>query len=545
MRIFSVGYRYRLISRVRVTVWVLLKHGLGYFADRILKEPYLRLFRWRKPALASAVRRASLPERLRLVLEELGPTYIKVGQFFSTRADLLPEEYLKELSKLQDSVPAFPFKDVSSIIREEFGKSESEIFSSIDETPMFSASIAQVHRAVLTDGRQCVIKVQRPGISALIERDIEVIKEMGKLASRHIPELKNWNISEILSEFGEHLKQQLDFLHEAGMMKKLRSYFTDSGITVPLVIWEYTTNRIITMEQISGVKITESAAGCDVTKEIVRALFRVLFETGYFHGDLHPGNILITDSVKIGLVDFGLVGYLPFSRRKELAFIVSGTLRGNIEQVLPSLKKFFGIPQKTPASFEKEVNFILDKYSSLPLNRVNLGYLIKDLLAIARKLQLKVDPEIGLLGKTLAGLESICMAVDPSINLLELSKAYWEPLLKKGIFQHIWLEDARNTLVDYAEMLRNFPKEWEEFLRSSHERVELEREMIRKFARYEKSIEIAGMRISTGLILLPVIAIAIAFGVQFLPPKLFVLLAVGLVLLIFSLFHFVARKWND
>ena len=188
MKLFYLGQKYRLINRVRVAAGIFLKHGLGYFIDRILKEPYLRFTHWKKLSISAGTKQASLPERLRAVLEELGPTYIKVGQFFSTRPDILPEEYIRELSKLQDAVPPFSYTEVQSIVSEEFGKPLEEVFPEFSLSPVFSASIAQVHTAKLSSGKNCVVKVQRPGIEKTINQDIEVIDEFAKLAFKHMPE---------------------------------------------------------------------------------------------------------------------------------------------------------------------------------------------------------------------------------------------------------------------------------------------------------------------------------------------------------------------
>jgi ubiquinone biosynthesis protein len=212
---------------------------------------------------------------------------------------------------------------------------------------------------------------------------------------------------------------------------------------------------------------------------------------------------------------------------------------------MPYLRKFFGIAQKTPMRFEREVNFVLDKYSSLPIRKINLGNILQDVLKIARRLRLRVDPEIGILGKTLWSLESICVFLDPSVNLLELSQAYWQPLLKKGVLQHFWLEDLKSVLTDYRDMIKHFPKEWESFLVTSEERVELEQQMLERLGRYERSMDNAGTRISMGILLLPVVAAALILGVKSLSPKFFVLCAAVFVLFVLVIFKFLARKDNE
>ncbi|MCM8788877.1 MAG: AarF/UbiB family protein, partial [Candidatus Omnitrophica bacterium] len=368
MNILGVGRKYRLINRVRIVLRVLVKHGLGYFIDRIFIEPSLRVLRFHR---FSTDRRYLTPaQRLRFVLEELGPTYIKIGQFFSTRADILPESFLKELSKLQDSVSPFSFEKVEKTVAEDFGREIHEIFSEFSEKPMFSASIGQVHFARLASGERCVVKIRRPGVEETVAEDVEVLTEIAKLAAKHISELKNWDISNLLEEVGEYLKRQLDFIYEAAMMEKLKDYYGKANIKVPRVFWDYTSKQILTMEKIQGTKILDVVAEKnDVSSRLVKGLFETLFETGYFHADLHPGNILITAEGGLAFVDFGLVGYFSFEKRKLLAGIISNVLKGKTADVIPHIKKLFGISYRTLENLERDVEFIVDKYGSLPLKK--------------------------------------------------------------------------------------------------------------------------------------------------------------------------------
>ncbi|MCL5674760.1 MAG: AarF/UbiB family protein [Candidatus Omnitrophica bacterium] len=513
MRIFDFRHKYRLITRVRITVGILLRHGLGYFVDKVFKDPYLKLARWKKIPLSRNLKELSLPERLRIALEQLGPTYIKVGQFFSTRQDILPEEYIKELSKLQDSVPPFAFYNVEKIIKEDMSGPVNKFFPEFSPEPFFSASIAQVHKAKNISGKNCVVKVQRVGIEEIINQDIEVINEFGKLAMRHLPELKNLYLSDIIDEFGEGLRRQLDFIYEAGMMTKMKDFYGKSKIVVPEVYWGFTTKRVITMEKLSGIKITDiKEKNITLPKTLVKAFFKVLFETGYFHGDLHPGNILQLDDGRIGLVDFGLTGYLSFDKRRDLALIISGTLKGDFGSTIPNLKRFFGIFQSEPENFEKEVNFFIDKYSSLPIHKINLENVVKDLLKIGRKFKMRLYPEIGLLVKSIANLESICSYFNPDLNLLEISHEYWKPLMRKGIIQKFWLHEIKTVANSYVDLIKDFPVEYENFLRQNDVRIKEEQKLIEKLDIYHKNIESAGNRIAAGLISMPIIALILFLG---------------------------------
>ncbi len=528
MTIFDIKPKYRLIRRIRVTVGILFKHGLGYFVDKFFKDRYLRLTRWRRISFNKNLKESSLPERLRIALEQLGPTYIKVGQFFSTRHDILPEEYIKELSKLQDSVPPFSFDEVEKIIKEDMGGPIDKFFTFFSPEPFFSASIAQVHKAKTVSGKNCVVKVQRYGIKEIINQDIEVINVLGKLAVKHLPELKNIPLLDLISEFGEGLRRQLDFIYEAGMMTKMKGFYKKTGIVVPDVYWDFTTKRIITMEELHGVKITDiKDKNINIPKKFVRAFFQTLFETGYFHGDLHPGNILILEKGDIGLVDFGLTGYISFEKRKDLVLIISGTLKGDFVSTIPNVKKFFGI-QSEPENFEREINFFIDKYSALPLHIITLENIVKDLLKIGRKLEMKLHSEIGLLGKSIANLESICSYFNPDINLLEISQEYWKPLRRKGIIQKFWLHDFKTVANSYMDLIKDFPGEYENFLRQNDIRVQEEQKLIEKLGIYHHSIESAGNRISAGLVSMPIMALIIFLGYREFAGVHFIIFIIGL-----------------
>ncbi len=546
MSIFGFRKKYRLVSRVRTTIKILLRHGLGYFIDRIFKEPSLRIFRFHRAPQTGRFRNFTPAQRLRMVLEELGPTYIKIGQFFSTRADILPESFLKELSKLQDSVSPFLFDDVRKIIYEDFGRNIEDIFTDFSENPLFSASIAQVHSARLESGRECVVKVRRPGIEEMVAGDIEVLTEISKLASKHIPELKQWHISDLLEEVGDHLKRQMDFIYEAGMMEKLKAFYEKTNISVPCVFWEYTSKRVLTMEKLQGTKISDlHKVKSDIPERLVKGLFQVLFETGYFHGDLHPGNIILTENGEIAFVDFGLVGYLSFEKRKHLAGILSGVLNGKLPDALPYVKKFFGITHNVPESFERDMNFIVDKYGSLPLKKIHLADIVYDLMKIARKINVRLDSDIGLLAKNLMGLESICAGINPSESLLNLSKAYWQPLIKKGIFQYLWIEDVKNVLQSYKNMLVRMPDDIEELMQINRERAESEQRIAQRLDRYTKGLEDAGTKISISIIMMPVVVMLILLGIKNLSPLAFVFSLVAFMVAVGIIFRIITGRQGD
>lgn len=546
MNIFGFRKKYRLINRVRTVLRIFVKHGLGYFFYKIFKEPGLRILHLNRVSVKENKQYFSVEQRLCAVLEELGPTYIKIGQFFSTRADILPETFLNELSKLQDSVAPFSFDEVKKTVEDDLGRKLDEVFLEFSEKPIFSASIGQVHLARLRSGQECVIKVRRPNVEQIVSDDIDVLTEISRIASKHISELKQWNIPDLLEEIGEHLKRQMDFIYEAAMMEKMKGLYEKVNITVPHVFWEHTSKRVLTMEKIHGTKISEvSCEKNNISQQLVKGLFQVLFETGYFHADLHPGNIIITPTEDVVFIDFGLVGYLSFEKRKLLAGIISGVLKGKFSEVFPCIKKLFGISHRVPESFERDVSFLVDKYGSLPLKKIHLGSIIYDLMRIARKLNIRLDSDVGLLAKNLMSLEAICSRLSPSESMIDLSKSYWQPLLNKGIFQYLWVEEFKNVVSSYRNMLMEFPSNWEELIRFTRERVETEQEISVRLAKYTKSLEHAGTKISISIIILPVLTFLIIYGVHNLSFGIFLSSLVVFFILIAILFRLITGKYDE
>ncbi|HXK45001.1 MAG TPA: AarF/UbiB family protein, partial [bacterium] len=371
-------------------------------------------------------------------------------------------------------------------------------------------------------------------------------KEILRLASKHIPELKQWNISDLLEEVGELLRRQMDFIYEAGMMEKLKVFYEKTDIRVPHVLWEYTSGRVLTMEQIHGVKILDvSLPEQDIPQRLVKGLFQTLFETGYFHGDLHPGNIMLTDEGNIAFVDFGIVGYLSFEKRKQMAGIISGVLQGKLPDTLPHLKKFFGVSYHVPENFEKNVSFIVDKYGSLPLQKIHLADIVYDLMTLARKMSIRLDSEIGLLARNLMSLEAICARINPAESLLNLSKSYWQPVLETGVFQRFWVEDIKNIFISYRNLFAEFPETWEEFLELNRERVETEQKIVSRLDRYARSLEHAGTKIGFSIILLPFLTVFLLIGIRSMHTGLLVLSVAIFILFAIFVFRFTAGRYDD
>src|SRR3972149_608335 len=319
MTFLRIHLAYKNIQRLRQIISILMRHGFYPVIERI------HLTRLISIPQRIAGRKAtqeqefiSFAARTRLAFEDLGPTFIKFGQILSTRPDILPEEFVKELLNLQHAVPPFPFTDVVKAIEQEFKRPVKELFKEIEEKPVAAASIAQVHRAVTREGEGVVIKVQRPDIEAVIDNDLSILQYIAKLIAKYIPESRNYNPVGMVEEFGGIIKKEMDFTLEASYTERFRkNHSDDPRVLIPAVYWNLTGKKALTMESIIGIKIDNveklRESGIDTEKIshiLAEVLFRQVFEFGVFHGDLHSGNIFVTGPEQIAFVDFGVVGRL-------------------------------------------------------------------------------------------------------------------------------------------------------------------------------------------------------------------------------------------
>ncbi|MBP1729366.1 MAG: 2-octaprenylphenol hydroxylase, partial [Deltaproteobacteria bacterium] len=345
MNLLQLNRNIRSIKRYRQIVRVLFKYGfdnlLAYLNLTEFVARWRRLFRSERSAFVELTQ----PERMRLVLEELGPTFIKFGQFLSTRSDLLPLNYVEEFAKLQDNVPPFSFAEVTAELQREFGSDIAALFSSFTSEPMAAASIAQVHRAVLTTGEEVVVKVRRPGIVDQIETDIEALMLLAMMAEKHLPHSDLYDPVGQVRELARTIRRELDLSLEGRTIERFAANFAgDSTVYFPKVYWQFTTKAALTMELIEGLKVSDveslAAAGYDlklIAKRGADAFVKMVLQHGFFHGDLHPGNILILPDNVICMFDFGMTGRIDPFLKRYLTDILLAILRRDAEEVISLL----------------------------------------------------------------------------------------------------------------------------------------------------------------------------------------------------------------
>ncbi|MEK6540303.1 MAG: AarF/UbiB family protein, partial [Deltaproteobacteria bacterium] len=441
MTFLRIHLAYKNIQRLRQIITILIKHGFYPIIERIHLTKLISIPQRIVGKKATIEQEAlSLAVRTRLAFEELGPTFIKFGQILSTRPDILPEEFIKEFLKLQDEVPSFAFQDVVKVIEQEFKKSVKELLREIEEKPVAAASIAQVHKAVTMDGKDVVIKVQRPDIEAIIDNDISILQYLAKLIVKYIPESRSYDPMGMVEEFGGIIKKEMDFTLEASYTERFRkNHSDDPRVLIPAVYWNLTGKKALTMERITGIKIDNieklRESGIDTEKIshiVAEVLFRQVFEFGVFHGDLHSGNIFVTGPEQIAFVDFGIVGRLDREMQENLADIFVGLVSEDYELLTRVYLRMGILPEDIDeATFKREYQDMLFSYFGKPFKRTSVGELLMSYIKLASRYRIRMPRELLLLDKCILELEGLGRLLHPDVNVLVESQQFARRLIAK------------------------------------------------------------------------------------------------------------------
>lgn len=484
-KISATSRTYRNLGRYREILTILFKYGFGELIDTLKIEQYLEislqmLFKKQPKNLE----KLSRPERIRLVFEELGPTFIKFGQILSTRPDLIPYEYAKELEKLQDDVPPFEYNDVRRIIWEDFGQSVDAVFQSFEEKPMAAASIGQVHRAKLESGEEVVVKVQRPDIRKIIEVDLEIMLHIGYLMERHLEEFDIQHPTRLVSIFARTIEKEINYKIEAANTEHFGRQFLDNPtIYIPKVYHDLTTNRVITMEYVKGVKASEIVTlreeGYDLVEIADRGaslLMDQFFVQGFFHADPHPGNILILPENVICYVDFGMMGRINRRERHDFADLIMYIVRRNERKVVDVILKLVEVHGPVNRSeLESDVAELIDSYLGLPLKHLEVGPIMQQLLELVSRHKLCLKPNLYLVVKAAATVEGLGRVLNPDFEFVE----HAEPFIKKLQLERYHPQNIAGDLLESGaelfELLKEIPGELREILRLTRQgRIKIE-----------------------------------------------------------------------
>jgi ubiquinone biosynthesis protein len=468
-KIGVIGRTYRHLTRYRQILAVFFRYGFGDLVDLLKIDQYIEIgLQMISRNRRERLEKLSRPERVRLALEELGPTYVKLGQILSTRPDLIPVDFITELAKLQDKVPPFDVREVDRIIAAELGAAPEKVFTSFDRTPLASASIGQVHVATLADGEQVAVKVQRPGIKRVIEVDLEIMLHMATLMERHIEEVAFFRPVKIVEEFAKALEREIDYTFEAVNMERMAGQFlSDRTVYIPKVYREFTTERVLTAEFIDGIKISAidalNAAGLNrrkITRRGSTILLRQIFDFGFFHGDPHPGNLFVLPGEVICLLDFGMVGTVDRQTREDFVDLVDAVVHRQetlTARMLLKLTQWDERPRMR--DFERAVADFMGRHLYRPLKEIQIGTLLQQLLELASDHRLVIPPDIFLMMKTLTAVEGVALRLDPDFDIFAAAAPFIKQVKMDRYHPQRLTDDVMRLGADFFEFLQQLPGE--------------------------------------------------------------------------------------
>lgn len=462
------GKRMRHINRYREIATALIGQGFGYIVEEmglIEKVPYYQRIR----SESAGKNAKGIGERIRLVLQQLGPTYIKLGQIASTRPDLLPPGIIEQLEQLQDKVPEFSFDQVRDLIQQELGADLEDIFQQFDQMPLAAASIGQVHLASLQTGEKVAVKIQRPGIAVDIETDLEILYELASLAQRRFRWAERYQIVDMVDEFSKSLRKELDYTVEARNAEKIAKQFAHHAeIYIPRMYWDYTTRKILTAEFIEGVKISEiEKLRCQgynlslIAERFANGIFHQIFVEGFFHGDPHPGNVVVLPDEVVAFLDFGMVGRLSQEMRYNLSSLVIGLMRHNSDDLIKTVLRMGIIADHVNMlKLRDDIELLKEKYYGVPLSKISLGDAVSNFFSVAQEHKIRVPADMVLIGKSLLTVEGIVEKLDPKLSILDVAEPFGKKLLLErmnpiGIAESLW-KNATNFTELFAGLPGNF-----------------------------------------------------------------------------------------
>ncbi|GMA56876.1 2-octaprenylphenol hydroxylase [Alicyclobacillus sacchari] len=468
-----LGKRVRHLSRYKDIAQILVANGFGWFIDEIGLFDILSL-----PRRIFSERREretiSTYERMRLVIEQLGPTFIKLGQIASLRADVFPPEFIEQLAKLQDEVPPVAFDQIRTIVETELGQPLTEMFRVFDEVPVGAASIGQVHRAELQTGEEVAVKVQRPDIQQKIEIDLDILMDLARLAERHFEWAAHYELSQVVEEFRYTLLNELNYTIEGRNADRLRKIHEgDTTVRIPEIFWDWSTSRVLTMEYVRGIKLTNGAflreSGYrtgEIAQRVAHAEFTQMLMHGFFHADPHPGNLAVLPDHSVLFMDFGMVGRLTPEMKRHLSGLIIALMRRDSDAIVRVLYRMGVVPNDVDdRRLHRDVDNLREKYYDLPFTQISLGDAVSELFSVAYRHRIKIPSDLALVGKTLVTVEGVVEGLEPSFRILNIAEPFGRALLRERMNPRQFVGKAFRGAIDTAELLTDVPRQIRGILR--------------------------------------------------------------------------------
>ena len=556
---FHIIKEVRDINRFNQILLVLFEEGFDLLLSKINLRQYLPIAKRFKPKKDSELKHEV---RLRKTLERLGPTFIKFGQLLSVRPDLVPREYSKELEKLQDSVPEFHFSEARGIVEKEFGKSIEKLFLHFEKKPIASASISQVHKAILKNGDKVAVKVQRPNVKHMMETDIEIMFYFANLLERHVEKLRMFKPVKIVNEFKEWTDKELDFKLEARNAKRFGQNFRGSKtVHIPKVYDELTSEKVLTLEFIEGVELhnikeikRRKLDFNQIIKNGFDAIMTQVFVHGIFHADPHPGNMIIMRNNIVAFVDFGIVGYFDEKLKNSCIDLLYGIVEQDEELIMETLVSM-GMESDNIdyEQLKSDIGFIIQPLQHASIKEIKISRVLEEILDIALRHKLRVPASFVLFGKTIITLEGVAIEYDPNFKLVETTKPFIEHLIAKRTNPlYIWKNFVHN-MHKYRKFAEEFPEKAERALDRIQKgtiKVDIEDTDIKKLAleidrssnRVAYGLLIAALLI-TSAILIQIPKGPLVLGIPFLSFFSFLFASALVFVLFFSIIRERLRHW--
>lgn len=501
----------RDLGRLQDIAGVLVRYGFGDMVRRVglagALERAGRLVHWNHAE--EGLLQLEVPQRVRAALQDLGPTFVKLGQVLATRVDLLPPHWIAELSELQNAVPALDFERIRPQLAEDLGVEPEAVFARLEHRPIAAASLAQAHRATLHDGTEVVLKVRRPGIRDVVEADLRLLSHLATIVEKQIPELKRYRLGAILRQFGASLRRELDFAAECRNAERIALNFQGHAeIVIPKVYWEWTCERLNVQQFLHGIPGRDldglDAAGMD-RRQLARTgagiVLKMVLEDGFFHADPHPGNIFYMPGGAIGVIDFGMVGRVSEQRRFQIVQLLHGLVEQDAQAVTDVLVDWAGDNADGDESLLQEaVDRFVDQYRGVPLKDLRMGGMLADVAAILREHGLTLPPDLALMIKAFITLEGLGRQLDPDFDMAGEARPFLERAILERYSPHVLARRGRRTLVSLLDLVRDMPKDVHRLLQAARRgrlRLQIEVDALRAFG---DQVDRAVSRLTIGVV---------------------------------------------
>ena len=459
LRYANIGQAWQDVGRLRQILTVLVRHGFGELVTRLnLHENIVGRILGLEPVVSEGL---STAQRLSMAIQELGPTFIKLGQILSTRADIVPEEYIAEFKTLQTHAAPLPFATIKKQVEESLGAPLDQLFADFQEEPLASASIAQVHIAHLHEGTEVVVKVGRPGIRESMSSDLSILKFLARQATQIFTEIELFDPVGMVEEFEKEILKETDFTHEMRNIRRFIQNFSEAEeVHIPTPYPELSNKNILVMERIKGAKITDSTGDrVEIVKRTMRVVCEMIFTHGFFHGDLHPGNILIEEDLKVALIDFGLVGRLTARMKDYIIDLLLAVIRRDYEGVAEVLYEIGR--KRAPVDFDRfvtDVMVVMDKHLvGAKMSDIEFGGLLQDILEGAMRHRMAVPPDYTMLFKALITVEGVGKQMDPEMDLIGAIEPYVRAVVQERYSIETLGNQAFRQASQMLRLLKQFP----------------------------------------------------------------------------------------